>query len=196
MKITLQGVSKGPALAATTVRFRSGKATLVEAETEQRPSVLGLIASGRMRPESGTVTIDGVIDNRALRAAVAIIDAPAVNEPASNVSLAGVVAEELMFAGLSAGPRAVSAKLRELGVSEFATWSMSTVSPGIRIRVLAELALLRAGVEGLVIVSPDRHGGHPDEWWGTAREIAARGVAVLVIAGHPSVVALKKKAHS
>ena len=36
---------------------------------------------------------------------------------------------------------------------------------------------------GMVIVSPDRHGGVPSVWWDLAEEFAARGHAVLVIAG-------------
>lgn len=194
MIVELAGVSKGRALPATTVRFTSGTAILVEAETEQRPSVLGLIASGRMRPATGTVTIDDVADPRALRRRIALIDAPSVNEPAGGVSLAGIVAEELMFAGVPASPRAVSRWLAAASVRELSSYPISDVPPGIRVRLLVELALLREGVDGIVLVSPDRHGGHPEEWWSTAREIAARGIAVLVIVGHAAVVALEASA--
>jgi hypothetical protein len=45
-------------------------------------------------------------------------------------------------------------------------------------------------VEGLVITSPDRHGGDPDEWWRLARGLAGRGIAVLVIAGDASAAAI------
>ena len=49
LRIELIGVTKGsdrsPILAATTVGYATGEAVLVEAETEQRPTVLGLIAS-------------------------------------------------------------------------------------------------------------------------------------------------------
>jgi len=192
--VELADVSKGRALPPTSVRFASGTAVLVEAETEQRPSVLGLIASGRMRPATGTVTIDDATDPRALRRRVALIDAPSVNEPAGGVSLAGIVAEELMFAGAAASPRAVSQWLADAGVRELSSYPIGDVPPGIRVRLLMELALLRAGVEGIVLVSPDRHGGHPEEWWSTVQEIAARGIAVLVIVGHAAVVALEASA--
>ncbi|HEY2556414.1 MAG TPA: hypothetical protein VGI08_04850, partial [Diaminobutyricibacter sp.] len=78
MKITLDGVAKGArnaALPPTSVTFRSGEVTLARAETEQRPAVLGLIASGRMRPDAGTVTIDGATDYSELRTRIALIDA-------------------------------------------------------------------------------------------------------------------------
>ena len=115
MKLTLTSVTKGPrdtVLPPTTVTFRSGEATLVGAETEQRPTVLGLIASGRMRPDSGTVTIDGDVDYSAMRKRIALIDAPDVCEPASDVTVAGVTAEELMFAGRRSHPIAVMRELR------------------------------------------------------------------------------------
>lgn len=193
MRVVLDAVAKGPrsaALPAASVTFQTGQATLARAETEQRPTVLGLIASGRMRPDAGTVTIDGGTDYAAMRRRIALIDAPDVCEPAPDVTVAGIVAEELMFAGLASNPIAVNRRLRELSAAEFARYAIGTVPPTVRIRLLAELALLRKGVEALVIVSPDRHGGDPVEWWRFARELAGRGIAVLVVAGDASAAAL------
>lgn len=199
MKIQLSEVAKGPrnaALPPTTVAFESGQATLARAETEQRPSVLGLIASGRMRPDSGTVTIDGRQDYGAIRRRIALIDAPDVCEPAGDVTLAGVVAEELMFAGRLSHPIAVGRTLDSLGMSEWARYAISTVPPAVRIRALSELAVLRPGVEGVVLTSPDRHGGDPAGWWALAEELAERGYAVLAIAGDASAAALAAAAVS
>jgi hypothetical protein len=47
--------------------------------------------------------------------------------------------------------------------------------------------VLRRGVEAIVLVSPDRHGGEPAAWWAIAEDFAARDLAVLVIAGQASV---------
>lgn len=193
MKVVLDGVAKGPrhaALPPTSASFQTGQAALARAETEQRPTVLGLIASGRMRPDTGTVTIDGATDYSAMRRRIALVDAPDVSEPAADVSVAGIVAEELMFAGRASHPRAVGRKLAELDAASYARWSIGTLPPTLRIRLLAELALMRKGVEALVIVSPDRHGGDPVEWWRFARELAGRGIAVLVIAGDASAAAI------
>lgn len=193
MKIVLDSVAKGArnaALPPTSVTFRSHQAVLARAETEQRPTVLGLIASGRMRPDTGTVTIDGRTDPGAMRKRIALIDAPDVCEPASDVTVAGVVAEELMFAGRASHPIAVGKRLTELGAAEYARYAIGTVPPTVRIRLLAELALMRTGVDGLVIVSPDRHGGDPVEWWSFALELAARGIAVLIVAGDASAAAI------
>ncbi|WP_434315373.1 hypothetical protein [Leifsonia sp. P73] len=178
MKITLDSVAKGPrdaALPATSVSFETGRATLSRAETEQRPTVLGLIASGRMRPDSGTVTIDGRADSGAMRRRIALVDAPDVCEPAPDVTVAGIVAEELMFAGLASHPLAVRRRLAELGAAEYARYAIGTVPPTVRIRLLTELALLRAGVEGVVIVSPTATAATP--WSGGGSRASSPGAA-------------------
>lgn len=193
MRIELRGVGKGRrtrALPPTTIGFESGRATLARAETEQRPTVLGLLASGRMRPDAGTVTIDGRADAAAIRRAVALVDAPAVSDPAPDVTVAGVAAEELMFAGIPSNPVSVARWLDDLGLRDVARLPIANVDPAVRIRLLTELAILRDGVEGLVLVSPDRHGGDPIEWWELARRLADRGFAVLVIAGDASAAAI------
>lgn len=186
MRVRARGISKGPrgrALPASDVVMNSGTAVFVEAETAQRPTVMGLIVTGRMRPDAGEVTIDGKSDRRALRDRIALVDAPDVSEPHGDVRLADVVAEELMFAGRARGPIAVRRELERLGLSDDARTPMADLEPGARVRALCELALRRPGVDGIVLVSPDRHGGDPAEWWGIACEIAERGPAVLVIAG-------------
>ena len=190
MKVELDAVGKGRrehALPLTSAVFASGRATLVVAETEQRPTVLGLIASGRMRPDTGRVTVDGRVDLSTLRRRVALVDAPEVSEPEPNVTLAGVAAEELMFAGRRSDPLAVRRWLEEQGLGDAASLPVSNVDPADRVRALCELAVLRKGVEGLVLVSPDRHGGLPAAWWAIAENFAARGLAVLVIAGQASL---------
>ena len=193
MRIELRGVGKGrrsEALPPTTVGFESGRATLARAETEQRPTVLGLLASGRMRPDTGTVTIDGRADAAAIRRTVALVDAPDVSDPAPNVTVAGVAAEELMFAGVPSDPVSVARRLDDFGLDEVARIPIANVEPVVRLRLLTELAILRDDVEGLVLVSPDRHGGDPLEWWGLAKRLADRGFAVLVIAGDASAAAI------
>ena len=193
MRIELRGVGKGrrsEALPPTTVGFESGRATLARAETEQRPTVLGLLASGRMRPDTGTVTIDGRADAAAIRRTVALVDAPDVSDPAPNVTVAGVAAEELMFAGVPSNPVSVARWLDDLGLRDVARIPIANVEPVVRLRLLTELAILRDDVEGLVLVSPDRHGGDPLEWWELAKRLADRGFAVLVIAGDASAAAI------
>ncbi|TFD84578.1 hypothetical protein E3T61_18670 [Cryobacterium lactosi] len=193
MRITLTSVTKGPkdsALPLTSLEFESGAVTLAQAETERRPTVLGLIASGRMRPDAGTVTLDGRTDYAGLRRHIALIDALGVSEPAPDVTVAEVVSEELMFAGRVGHRRAVAQLLSELGLADQARANMADLAPDSRIHLLTELAVLRDDVQGIVLTSPDRHGGDPLGWWQLAGDLAVRGYAVLVIAGDASAHAI------
>ena len=193
MRVTLHDVSKGrggQALPTTSLEFHSGAVRFALAETEQRPTVLGLIASGRMRPDTGRVTIDGDADNRALRRTIALVDAPDVSDPHADITLAGVVGEELMFAGVGATPLHARRWLNQLGFGELAGVAIGNVDPAARVRILCELAILRTGTEAIVLVSPDRHGGSPDGWWRIASEFADRGYAMLVVIGGSAAVAL------
>lgn len=193
MKIVLDSVAKGRAqsvLPLTSTSYETGRASLVVAETEQRPTVLGLVASGRMKVDSGSVTVDGHSDDRALRRRVALVDAPVVSEPEPNVSVTGVVAEELMFAGRAPTPFAAARWLEGIGLDALASLPVGNIDPAARVRLLLELAALRKDVEALVLVAPDRHGGQPGAWWRIALEFAERGYAVLVIAGQASRTAI------
>ncbi|MGF3057398.1 hypothetical protein [Microbacterium sp. YY-01] len=186
MRITLHNVSKGKdgaALPETSLACESGHARFAIAETQMRPTVLGLIASGRMRPDTGTVFIDGVPDAAQLRRRTALVDAPEVSDPHPGVSVAAVVGEELMFAGLPATPRHARRWLRDMGFDELASTAIGHVNPAARLRIMCELAVLRPDIDGLIIVAPDRHGGTPEGWWRIAGEFADRGQAVLVIVG-------------
>jgi len=194
VKIELDAVSKGRALPETSLAYETGRVTLAVAETEQRPTVLGLLASGRMRPASGAVLLDGKKDAAGLRRRIALVDALGVSEPAAAVTVGGVVAEELMFAGTSPNPFAARRWLDDLGLGDLAGSPIGEVEPAARIRILLELAVLRKGVAGFVLASPDRHGGEPQNWWRVATEFAERGYAVLVIAGRASQSVLEGNA--
>jgi len=189
MKLELVSVTKGPGgrvLGATSATVSSGEAVLVRAETEQRPTVLGLIAAGRMRPDSGEVLVDGSANPRRLRRVCALVDAPVVSEPDAAVFTVGVVTEELMFAGRRANPISARRWMSEHGCSDLSGVPIGQVEPARRIRILCELAASRPGIEALVLVAPDRHGGRPTTWWRVVEDIAATGIAVLVIAGRAS----------
>jgi hypothetical protein len=55
------------------------------------------------------------------------------------------------------------------------------VPTDVRVRLLVELALLRDGVTGLVITSPERHGGAVEGWFAVVRDVARRGVTVVLV---------------
>lgn len=186
MKIDLKAVTKEAKrelLQETSFSYKSDEVTLVCAESDQRPTVLGLIASGRMRPDSGEVLIDGEKNLRLLRRKIALVDAPDISEPEPNVLTLGVVQEQLMFAEQRATPQAAMEWLRLNKLAKWARVPIANVQPSARIRMLLELAASRANVTGIVLVSPERHGGDPNSWWGTVVKLAERGYAVLVISG-------------
>ncbi|MGD8169591.1 hypothetical protein ACEXOS_020450 [Herbiconiux sp. P16] len=186
MRIVVDAVSKGHGgipLPATSLVFESGRVTVVVAETGDQPTVLSLAASGRMVPDSGSVSLDGVADAASVREAIALVDAPEVSDPAADLLLRSVVTEELMYAGRSTSRATVAAVIDQAGGAAYAGVRMGDVPAAVRVRVLAELAAFRRGVRGIVITSPDRHGGDPREWLAVATDLADRDFAVLVVCG-------------
>ncbi|MCU1479206.1 MAG: transporter ATP-binding protein [Subtercola sp.] len=190
MKVILSGVSKGENgenLPLISLSYESGAVTLVVVETAKRPTVLALLAAGRMVPDAGTITFDDLPDLAALHARCAIVDAPDVSEPVGDLTLTAVVQEELMFAERPSSRRATRKVLDELHAGQYALYEMQNVPPTVRLRILTELAVSRPGIEAIVLTSPDRHGGDPFGWWAVASDLATRGLAVLVIATESSI---------
>lgn len=95
--------------------------------------------------------------------------------------MASVVREELVFASRPAGRRAVRDFLAQHGLADYARVPVRSLPPIERVRVLSELALLRSGVEAIVVTSPERHGGEPSGWYDELAAISARGITVLIV---------------
>ena len=188
MRLELGGVAVGdaatPALPVLDAVLTDGAPTLVAVGTERGPVLASLIAAGRMRPDRGSVLLDGAADEQALRRAVALVDTPVVAEPPAPVPVASVVAEELRFAGLPSGRAAVTGILDELGITAWRRAPIADLPPSDRIRLLLTLAAARPGVRALVLTSPERHGGASGDWLGLARSFTDTGTPVLVIGGH------------
>lgn len=185
MRVAATALAAGNAIAPTDLIVVSGAVTVVATETEQGPTVLSLLFGGRLRPSAGTIETD-VAD---LRRAVAIVDAPDISAPPTEVLLASVVAEELMLAGHSSKRSAVGEFLRRFDAEELGTTPMKALAARIRLTVLTELALLRPGIDALVITSPERHGGAACDWWEVAQSAADRDIAVLVVTSVTSATA-------
>ncbi len=170
---------RGVLLAPTSVTIDIGERHLVSAEPGPAHSALALVLAGRMQPTSGTVRIDGIGDTASLRRAVALVDTPGVSEPDDALPVGTVVGEELALAGMSAGPRAVSAWLEGHGVPS-RRLHFGEIAPLVRTRVLAELAAARPHVHYVVLTLPERHGGDAAGWWELAAELADRDHGVLL----------------
>ena len=96
------------------------------------------------------------------------------------MALRTVVGEELAMAGLPTARRHVLAWLEERGAGPHVHTRWEHVPSGVRLPLLLELAAARPGVRGLVVCTPDRHGGVPEQWWAAVVDLAATGVAVVV----------------
>jgi hypothetical protein len=174
----------GPMLTPTSLRLRSGERMLVVGEPGHGHTALALAATGRLRPSSGMVLLDSRSTSsprveRALRATTAVVDVPGISEPYEALPLRTLVAEELGLAGRRAFPKDVTAWLVAHDLLEAADRRVELLPAAVRTTVLAELAAARPAVGAIVLTLPDRHGGHPSEWWDLAGTLARRGLAVL-----------------
>lgn len=175
------GTEPGAALPAVSAVAAPGHPGIVAVETEQAPVLASLVAGGRMKPDTGRVLLDGHDDAAGIRRAFALVDTPGVAEPFPVMSLKRIVHEELAFAGRRPSRSDVATVLDELGMTSWADTHVQRVPTDVRVRLLAELALLRPDVTGLVITAPERHGGVVAEWFAVVRDIARRGVTVVLV---------------
>jgi hypothetical protein len=180
----------GPLLRPTSLRVRSGEVAVVGGEPGDGHTALALALSGRMRPTSGTVLLDGRENPKQLRRRVAVVDAPGVSEPDDALDLATVVGEELGFARRRRGHRAVATWLAERDATAYARHRVEAVPAELRTRLLVELAAARPGVDAVVLACPDRHGGDPNDWWQLAVEQADAGRAVVALCGNQAAARL------
>ncbi|MFT2712045.1 hypothetical protein [Clavibacter sp. Sh2126] len=196
------GDGPAPALPAISLCYGGPEPVVAVAETELRPTVLSLVASGRMRIDGGALALDGDgtagtdagadAKDVAARIAerVALVDTPRINEPADDVSLRAVVAEELALAGHRSGRHEVGVVLDDQGLADLARAPFSAVPAVARIRLLTTLAASRAGLEAVVVTSPERHGGAVGEWMRVLRDLARSGTGVLVVTSEAAAEAI------
>ncbi|HEX6343951.1 ATP-binding cassette domain-containing protein [Umezawaea sp.] len=171
----------GPLLRPTTLRVGPGEFVLVAGEPGAGHTALGLALSGRLRPSTGSVLLDGTDNPSELRGRVALVDAPEVNEPEAALKLSTVVGEELAMIGERSGRKAVADWLVEHGAEEHATSRFEHVPADLRCALLLELAAARPGVGALVLDSPDRYHGTPETWLGLARALVTPERSVVVL---------------
>ena len=185
MRLELHDVAIGdgpgaelPSVSATATDLLPG---VVAVETVDAPVLASLVAGGRMRPDRGTVTLDGAEDGAAVRAAVALVDTPGVAEPFPSLRVEQVAREELALAGHRSDRSTVAELLDAVGLTEHARTRVQSLPAAARLRLLAETALLRPGVRGLVLTSPERHGGDVAGWLEVVHDLVDRGTTVLVV---------------
>ncbi|MCR1781504.1 hypothetical protein KVF89_03070 [Nocardioides carbamazepini] len=167
-------------LEPTSVELVPGEVVVAVGRPGHGNVALALALAGRLRLTGGSVDLGGDPAPATLQRAVVLVDVPGVTEPDDSVPFRVIVAEELALAGLSSGPHATSAWLREHRLGTSPRLRTEEVPPGDRIRSLTELGASRPDARFLVLLSPDRHGLHRREWWPIAHGAADRGLGVLV----------------
>ncbi len=182
---------RGALLDLRDLTLATGECLLLAGEPGQGNSALALVATGRLRPTRGTVTLtgaDGPVHGAqaALRAASAVVDLPGVSEPDDVLTVRTVVAEGLALARRRADPWAVRRWLHEHQLWEHRERRIDDVYGPARTALLTSLAAESPHVRFLVLTLPDRHGGEAAGWWAVARTFAGRGYGVLVLASRSS----------
>ena len=195
MRLELHDVAIGdgpgaalPRLSAVADRWVPG---FVAVETENAPTLASLVAGGRMRPETGRVTIDGRADDAAIRASFALVDTPTVAEPFAALTVVQVAREELALAGLRADKASARLLLEEIGLDEHERTRLSALPTELRVRLLCELAVLRPEVRGLIVTTPERHGGDVAAWLSVVHDLVGRDYTVLTITGFAALATIE-----
>jgi hypothetical protein len=178
------GTGPAAALPPTSVDFGTGEIRVVTALGGQQPTVLSLVAAGRMAPTSGRVAPE----NRRL----ALIDTPSVAEHPAELGVASVIREELAWLPRRDRRGGVRKVLARHDIAGYRKLPFSALSAQTRMELLVELALARPDVDGVVVTSPERHGGATIGWWRTLSEAAARGAAVLVVTDSATAETLER----
>ncbi|MFC4086611.1 P-loop NTPase family protein [Amycolatopsis samaneae] len=180
-RVSLQG-PHGTLLPPTSLTVQAGDLALVHGEPGVGVTAFGLALAGRLKPSTGTVTVNHAADATGdLRKIVAVVDAPGVSEPDGALTLRVVVGEELALAHRPAAKADAERWLSEHDAAAFASTRFENLEPALRTRLLTALAAGREGVRVLVLDTPDRHTSDVGSWARIAREHAERGLAVVVL---------------
>lgn len=186
-RVSLEG-HHGTLLPPTSLTFGEGDLAIVHGDPGVGVTAFGLALAGRLKPTTGTVHAEGV--DAGLTELVAVVDAPGVSEPDDALPLRVVVGEELALAHRPAHKEDVAQWLGEHDAAPFADTRFENIAPTLRTRLLTELAAERKGVRVLVLDTPDRHTSDVESWAGLARELAGRGLAVVVLTATTPLSAL------
>ena len=116
-RVSLEG-HHGTLLPPTSLTVGEGDLAIVHGEPGVGVTAFGLALAGRLKPSTGTVTVDG--SDAGLPALVAVVDAPGVSDPDEAVSVRVVVGEELALAHRPAGKEDVTRWLTEHDAAPFA----------------------------------------------------------------------------
>lgn len=189
MQIALEDVQvegrRAPMLEPTSLTVSSGECVLLAGEPGHGHTALALVATGRLAPFTGTVTLvddDGATTTSpaALRRVTAVVDVPGVSEPDDELTVGDVVAEELSLAGQRSFPGDATRWLDAHDLLDHRGERVDELHGAVRTALLSSLASEREDVRFVVLTLPDRHRGEPSGWWSVAESLASLGYGVVV----------------
>ncbi|CAH0301931.1 hypothetical protein SRABI83_04549 [Arthrobacter sp. Bi83] len=169
-------------LPPTSLQAIRGGLLLVTGDRQDQRTALALTLSGRMKPDSGTVSWDSQPKIKPLRLASALVDSPGVNEPERHLSVRDLVTEDLSLI-----PRRYRGALLSkpwLKINRFEDISdmwAEQLPPRRRTELLTALALANPRTDLLVLDSPDRHGADPADWLPRLEALAYDGGRPLAV---------------
>ncbi|MFD2419626.1 ABC transporter ATP-binding protein [Amycolatopsis pigmentata] len=175
------GGPHGEVLPPTSLTVGEGELVFVHGQPGSGITAFGLALTGRMRPTTGVVTLDGGTDAGKLRAISAVVDAPGISEPDGALPLRVVAGEELALGGRPARKADIARWLADHDLGAQAGLRFGELAPAARTRFLTGLAAHRRGIRMLVLDRPDRHTSEVESWVKLAHEHAEEGLAVVVL---------------
>jgi hypothetical protein len=163
---------RDPLLPATSLTVGRGGLLLVTGGRQDQRTSLALTLTGRMKPSGGSIEWDGSTGIRHLRAASAVVDSPAVNEPEQHLSVRDLVLEDLALVPRRRRALPGGSWLQANGFGDIAGLWVEQLDAGRRLELLTALALADPTIQLLVVDSPDRHSGNPADWLPQLEELA------------------------
>lgn len=170
----------------------AGEVTLVGSAPGVSVTALALAIGGAMRLASGSVELGErphSDEPGVLRDHVVLVDVEGVTAPEDALPVAVVMAEQLALARQPARRHDVTRVLEEHAVTD-PRQRWDHLPAASRTGLLVDVGSRRPGTHAVVLAGPDRHGGSPHDWYGAVRQLADRGLTVVVICTPESAAAV------
>lgn len=96
-----------------------------------------------------------------------------------------------MLAGHKSDRATITRSIAAARAEDWTDAPFGTLPPASRTRLLADIAVSRAGVRGVILTLPDRHGGDPRDLLRLIHDLSDRGFAVLALTSAATLAALE-----
>ncbi|SQC36841.1 YhgE/Pip N-terminal domain [Rothia kristinae] len=167
-----------------------GELLLLQASGQLTRTALALVLTGRMKPESGSITWNEESSRKALRRHASIVDAPELNEMEKHMRVRDYVSEMLSYMPHPFLQRPHSGRwLEENGLADLNNLWDEQLTGEQRIRLMTALARHNSGADLLVFDTPSRHAHYSVTWIPRLLELAQdeeHPRAVIAVVPHVS----------